>query len=87
MEFSPKTKDRSTPLGGYSGRWTVGQKARPNLPRERRRQCKPLATAAQKLQDPQLDPKGLLMEKMRAASECDTVNASEAFQSRSQYLD
>jgi peptidoglycan hydrolase-like protein with peptidoglycan-binding domain len=73
----------STPfavISGSVGRW---EKNASNLPADVKTVQRLLETAAQKLQDPQLDPKGIDGKIARPPRNSNTVNAIEAFQSRS----
>jgi hypothetical protein len=73
----------STPSAAISasvGRW---EKNASNLPADVETVQRLLQTAAQKLQTPQLDPKGIDGKIARPPRNSNTVNAIEAFQSRS----
>jgi hypothetical protein len=73
----------STPpevITGSVGRW---EKGAGNLPADVETVQSLLQTAAQKLQAPQLDPKGVDGKIARPPRNSNTVNAIEAFQSRS----
>jgi hypothetical protein len=73
----------STPsavITGSVGRW---EKGAGNLPADVKTVQRLLQTAAQKLQAPQLDPKGVDGKIGRPPRTSNTVNAIEAFQSRS----
>ena len=81
LESQPKT--RSTPsavISGSVGRW---EKGAANLPADVETVQRLLQTAAQKLQAPQLDPRGIDGKIARPPRNSNTVNAIEAFQSRS----
>jgi peptidoglycan hydrolase-like protein with peptidoglycan-binding domain len=76
----------STPspaISGSVGRW---EKNASNLPADVETVQRLLQTAAQKLQAPQLDPKGIDGKIARPPKNSNTVNAIEAFQSRSNIL-
>jgi hypothetical protein len=73
----------STPpavITGSVGRW---EKSARNLPADVETVQRLLQTAAQKLQAPQLDPKGVDGKIAQPPRNSNTVNAIEAFQSRS----
>jgi hypothetical protein len=75
----------STPSAAISasvGRW---EKNASNLPADVETVQRLLQTAAQKLQAPQLDPKGIDGKIARPPRNSNTVNAIEAFQSRSNF--
>jgi len=81
LESQPQT--RSTPsavISGSVGRW---EKNASNLPADVKTVQRLLETAAQKLQAPELDPKGVDGLIARPPRNSNTVNAIEAFQSRS----
>ena len=81
LESQPQT--RSTPsavISGSVGRW---EKNASNLPEDVKTVQRLLETAAQKLQAPELDPKGVDGLIARPPRNSNTVNAIEAFQSRS----
>ena len=81
LESQPQT--RGTPSAAISdsvGRW---EKNASNLPADVKTVQRLLETAAQKLQAPQLDPKGIDGKIARPPRNSNTVNAIEAFQSRS----
>jgi len=67
-------------ISGSVGRW---EKNASNLPADVQTVQRLLQTAAQKLQAPQLDPKGIDGKIARPPGNSNTVNAIEAFQSRS----
>ena len=70
----------SVAINGSVGRW---EKNASNLPADVQTVQRLLQTAAQKLQAPQLDPKGVDGKIARPPKNSNTVNAIEAFQSRS----
>ena len=81
LESQPQT--RGTPSAVISdsvGRW---EKNAQNLPADVETVQRLLEMAAQKLQAPQLDPKGIDGKIARPPRNSNTVNAIEAFQSRS----
>ena len=81
LESQPHS--RSTPsavISGSVGRW---EKNAQNLPEDVKTVQRLLETAAQKLQAPQLDPKGVDGLIAHPPRNSNTVNAIEAFQSRS----
>src|SRR2546421_8880810 len=81
LESQPQT--RGTPsavISGSVGRW---EKSARNLPADVETVQRLLEMAAQKLQAPQLDPKGIDGKIARPPRNSNTVNAIEAFQSRS----
>jgi hypothetical protein len=81
LESQPQA--RSTPsavISGSVGRW---EKNASNLPADVKTVQRLLETAAQKLQAPELDPKGVDGLIARPPRNSNTVNAIEAFQSRS----
>jgi peptidoglycan hydrolase-like protein with peptidoglycan-binding domain len=81
LELQPQT--RGTPsavISGSVGRW---EKNARNLPADVETVQRLLQTAAQKLQAPQLDPKGIDGKIARPPGKSSTVAAIEAFQSRS----
>src|SRR5258708_40092883 len=81
LESQPKT--RGTPsavISGSVGRW---EKNARNLPADVETVQRLLQTAAQKLQAPQLDPKGVDGKIAQPPGKSNTVAAIEAFQSRS----
>jgi L,D-transpeptidase catalytic domain len=81
LESQPQS--RSTPsalISGSVGRW---EKNAQNLPEDVKTVQRLLETAAQKLQASQLDPKGVDGLIARPPRNSNTVNAIEAFQSRS----
>ena len=81
LESQPQS--RSTPsavISGSVGRW---EKNAQNLPEDVKTVQRLLETAAQKLQAPQLDPKGVDGLIAHPPRNSNTVNAIEAFQSRS----
>jgi hypothetical protein len=78
-----QTQTRDTPSAVISnsvGRW---EKGADNLPADVETVQRLLQTAAQKLQAPQLDPRGIDGKIARPPRNSNTVNAIEAFQSRS----
>jgi hypothetical protein len=80
LESQPQT--RGTPsavISGSVGRW---EKNAHNLPADVETVQRLLETAAQKLQAPQLDPKGIDGKIARPPGKSNTVAAIEAFQSR-----
>ena len=80
LESQPKT--RGTPsavISGSVGRW---EKNARNLPADVETVQRLLQTAAQKLQAPQLDPKGIDGKIAQPPRKSNTVAAIEAFQSR-----
>jgi len=82
-EFQPQTP---TPLAAISdsvGRW---EKSARNLPADVETVQRLLQTAAQKLQAPELDPKGIDGKIAQPPRKSNTVAAIEAFQSRSNIL-
>ena len=70
----------STVITGSVGRW---EKSAANLPADVETVQRLLQTAAQKLQAPQFDPKGVDGKIAQPPRNSNTVNAIEAFQSRS----
>ena len=81
LESQPQT--RGTPsavITGSVGRW---EKCARNLPTDVETVQRLLQTAAQKLQAPQLDPKGVDGKIAQPPRNSNTVAAIEAFQSRS----
>src|SRR3982750_2735836 len=81
LESQPQT--RGTPsavISGSVGRW---EKNARNLPADVETVQRLLETAAQKLQAPQLDPKGVDGKIAQPPRKSNTVAAIEAFQSRS----
>ena len=81
LESQPQT--RGTPsavISGSVGRW---EKSARNLPADVETVQRLLQTAAQKLQAPQLDPKGIDGQIAQPPGKSNTVAAIEAFQSRS----
>jgi hypothetical protein len=81
LESQPQT--RGTPsavISGSVGRW---EKNARNLPADVETVQRLLETAAQKLQAPQLDPKGIDGKIAQPPRKSNTVAAIEAFQSRS----
>ena len=81
LESQPQT--RGTPsavISGSVGRW---EKNARNLPADVETVQRLLQTAAQKLQAPQLDPKGIDGKIAQPPRKSNTVAAIEAFQSRS----
>jgi len=81
LESQPQS--RSTPsavISGSVGRW---EKNAQNLPEDVKTVQRLLETAAQKLQAPQMDPKGVDGLIAHPPRNSNTVNAIEAFQSRS----
>ena len=81
LESQPQT--RGTPsavISGSVGRW---EKNARNLPADVKTVQRLLETAAQKLQAPQLDPKGIDGQIAQPPGKSNTVAAIEAFQSRS----
>ena len=81
LKSQPQT--RSTPsavISGSVGRW---EKGAGNLPADVETVQSLLQAAAHKLQAPQLDPKGVDGKIARPPRNSNTVNAIEAFQSRS----
>src|SRR6266403_3932707 len=81
LKSQPKT--RSTPsavISGSVGRWEENAR---NLPADVETVQRLLQTAAQKLQAPQLDPKGIDGKIAQPPRKSNTVAAIEAFQSRS----
>jgi L,D-transpeptidase catalytic domain len=80
LESQPQTRDApSAVISGSVGRW---EKNAQNLPPDVKTVQRLLETAAQKLQAPQLDPKGIDGLIARPPRNSNTVNAIEAFQSR-----
>jgi hypothetical protein len=80
LEFQPQT--RGTPsvvITDSVGRW---EKNARNLPEDVKTVQRLLETAAQKLQAPQLNPKGIDGKIARPPRNSNTVNAIEAFQTR-----
>jgi peptidoglycan hydrolase-like protein with peptidoglycan-binding domain len=73
------TPSPSPVISGSVGRW---EKNATNLPADVQTVQRLLQTAAQKLQAPQLDPKGVDGKIARPPQNSNTVNAIEAFQSR-----
>ena len=81
LESPPKTRDTpSAVIGDSVGRW---EKNARNLPADVETVQRLLETAAQKLQAPQLDPKGVDGKIAQPPGHSNTVAAIEAFQSRS----
>src|SRR5882757_5124747 len=81
LESQPKTRSApSAVITGSVGRW---EKGAGNLPADVETVQRLLQTAAQKLQALQLDPKGVDGKIGRPPRTSNTVNAIEAFQSRS----
>lgn len=80
LESQPQTRGTSSAaISGSVGRW---EKNASNLPEDVKTVQRLLETAAQKLQAPQLDPKGIDGLIARPPRNSNTVNAIEAFQSR-----
>jgi hypothetical protein len=73
------TSAPSAVINGSVGRW---EKNASNLPADVQTVQRLLQTAAQKLQAPQLDPKGIDGKIARPPKNSNTVNAIEAFQGR-----
>jgi len=81
LESQPKTRDTpSAVISDFVGRW---EKNARNLPADVETVQRLLETAAQKLQAPQLDPKGIDGKIAQPPRKSNTVAAIEAFQSRS----
>lgn len=74
------TSTASAVISGSVGRW---EKGAGNLPADVETVQSLLQAAARKLEDPQLDPKGVDGKIARPPRNSNTVNAIEAFQSRS----
>ena len=80
LESQPKTQGTpSAVISGSVGRW---EKNASNLPADVETVQRLLQTAAQKLQAPQLDPKGIDGKIAQPPRKSNTVAAIEAFQSR-----
>jgi hypothetical protein len=77
---SSNVASTSLALTGSVGRWEKGAR---NLQADVETVQRLLQTAAQKLQAPQLDPKGVDGKIARQSAKSNTVSAIEAFQSRS----
>ena len=73
----------STPSPSLVALLAAGRKTPSNLSADVKTVQQLLQTAAQKLQAPQLDPKGIDGKIARPPQNSNTVNAIEAFQSRS----
>ena len=83
LESQPKTQGTpSAVISGSVGRW---EKNASNLPADVETVQRLLQTAAQKLQAPQLDPKGIDGKIAQPPRNSNTVAAIEAFQSRSNF--
>jgi hypothetical protein len=81
LESQPQTRDTpSAVISGSVGRW---EKGAGNLPADVETVQRLLQTAAQKLQAPELDPKGIDGLIARPPRKSNTVAAIEAFQGRS----
>src|SRR4030095_8760584 len=81
LESQPQTRGNpSAVISGSVGRW---EKNARNLPADVETVQRLLETAAQKLQAPQLDPKGIDGKIAQRPRKSNTVAAIEAFQSRS----
>src|SRR5205814_2522230 len=81
LESQPRTQGTpSAVITGSVGRWENNAR---NLPADVETVQRLLETAAQKLQAPQLDPKGIDGKIARPPRNSNTVKAIEAFQSRS----
>src|SRR6266550_2452619 len=81
LESQPQTRDTpSAVISGSVGRW---EKNASNLPADVKTVQRLLETAAQKLQAPELDPKGVDGLIAHPPRNSNTVNAIEAFQSHS----
>src|SRR5215211_2692746 len=81
LESQPQTRSTSPAvISGSVGRW---EKDADNLTADVETVQRLLETAAQKLQAPQLDPKGVDGKIARPPAKSNTVAAIEAFQSRS----
>jgi L,D-transpeptidase-like protein len=81
LESQPQSRSiPSAVISGSVGRW---EKNAQNLPEDVKTVQRLLETAAQKLQAPQLDPKGVDGLIAHPPRNSNTVNAIEAFQSRS----
>jgi L,D-transpeptidase catalytic domain len=81
LESQPQTRSTaSAVISGSVGRW---EKNARNLPADVETVQRLLETAAQKLQAPQLDPKGVDGKIAQPPRKSNTVAAIEAFQSRS----
>jgi hypothetical protein len=82
VETTPESNDvasTSLALTGSVGRWEKGAR---NLPADVETVQRLLEAAAQRLQAPQLDPKGVDGKIARQSAKSNTVAAIEAFQSR-----
>jgi hypothetical protein len=80
LESGDLTSPPQVVISNSVGRW---EKNASNLPADVETVQRLLQTAAQKLQAPQLDPKGIDGKIARPPKNSNTVNAIEAFQSRS----
>jgi hypothetical protein len=80
LESQPKTPTPSAVISDSVGRW---EKNARNLPADVETVQRLLETAAQKLQAPELDPKGIDGKIAQPPRKSNTVAAIEAFQSRS----
>ena len=80
LESGDLTSPPQVVISNSVGRW---EKNAGNLPADVETVQRLLQTAAQKLQAPQLDPKGIDGKIARPPKNSNTVNAIEAFQSRS----
>jgi hypothetical protein len=80
LESGDLTSPPQLVISNSVGRW---EKNASNLPADVETVQRLLQTAAQKLQAPQLDPKGIDGKIARPPKNSNTVNAIEAFQSRS----
>jgi hypothetical protein len=80
LESGDLTSPPQVVISNSVGRW---EKNASNLPADVETVQRFLQTAAQKLQAPQLDPKGIDGKIARPPKNSNTVNAIEAFQSRS----
>jgi L,D-transpeptidase catalytic domain len=80
LESQPKTRAPFAVISGSVGRW---EKNAGNLPADVETVQRLLETAAQRLQAPELDPKGIDGKIARPPRKSNTVAAIEAFQSRS----
>ena len=79
LESPPQTPTLFAAISGSVGRW---EKNARNLPADVETVQRLLQTAAQKLQAPQLDPKGIDGKIAQPPRKSNTVAAIEAFQSR-----
>jgi hypothetical protein len=80
LESQPQTRAASAVISDSVGRW---EKNARNLPADVETVQRLLETAAQKLQAPELDPKGIDGKIAQPPRKSNTVAAIEAFQSRS----